>query len=123
MHFTLSAWDGEDYLLVAASGDAQLCHLCRVADLSARICEAKGYRRALVDLLAVTPHLSFTDHLQLGAHFATALAHLDQVATVVAANQRTGTSEKAAQKHGLKLRTLTELLEAKRWLEASIDVA
>jgi len=46
------------------------------------------------------------------------LSRLEQVATVVAAANRKGTSEKAAQKLGLRLRTFTDLGEAIDWISA-----
>ena len=114
--FSLTVRDDGEYLLVAASGDAQLAHLCGLADLCARVARMKGHRLAMVDLLGVTPHLTFTEHLQLGAHCATALSDLRRVATVVPQLERKGTSEKAAQKHGLTLRTFTDVAEARLWL-------
>jgi len=114
--FTVSIDDAGPYFLAVASGKAQLGHLCGFADLSARVATAKGYKRVLIDLLAVEPHLSFTEHLQLGAHVATAFAAVERVATLVPPNEKKGTSEKAAQKLGLRLRTFTSLEEANAWL-------
>jgi hypothetical protein len=114
--FTVSIDDAGPYFLAVASGRAQLGHLCGFADLSARVAVAKGYRRALIDLLAVEPSLSFTEHLQLGSHVASAFEPLDRVATLVPQNEKKGTSEKAARKHGLDLRTFTSLEEANAWL-------
>ena len=114
--FTVSIDDAGPYFLAVASGKAQLGHLCGFADLSARVATAKGYKRVLIDLLAVEPHLSFTEHLQLGAHVATAFAPLVRVARVVPLNEKKGTGEKAAQKLGLRLRTFTSLEEANAWL-------
>ena len=87
-----------------------------MADLVAQVAATKNHKRALFDLLAVEPQLSFTEHLQLGSHFSAALQHLDRVASVVSPKERKGTSEKAAQKHGLAFRTFTNLEEARIWL-------
>ena len=114
--FTVSIDDAGPYFLAVAGGKARLGHLCGLADLSAKVAVAKGCKRALIDLQAVEPHLSFTEHLQLGAHVAASFAPLERVATVVPVNERKGTSEKAAQKHGLHLRTFTSLEEANDWL-------
>lgn len=114
--FTVSIDETGPYFLAVASGKAQLGHLCGFADLSARVAAAKGCKRVLIDLLAVEPHLSFTEHLQLGAHVAAAFGSLERVATLVPASEKKGTSEKAAQKHGLHLRTFTNLEEANAWL-------
>ena len=93
--------------------------LCGLAELSARVAVSQGDRRALVDLLAVEPQLTFTEHLQLGAHVAESFAPLERVATLVPVRERKGTSEKAAQKHGLHLRTFTTLEEATAWLTST----
>ncbi|KQT11585.1 hypothetical protein [Ramlibacter sp. Leaf400] len=115
--FSVTVRDDTAYLVAMATGRAELAHLCGLADLAARIAVMKGHRRALVDLLEVQPFLTFTEHLQLGAHVAAAFGPLERVATVVPASQRNGTSEKAAQKHGLRLRTFTVLQEADAWLQ------
>lgn len=116
MLFNVAVQHGGPYLLVVASGRAHLCDFFGLFDLAARVAQMKAHRRAIVDLLAVEPVLSFTEHLQLGAHVATALAGLDRVATVVDARFKTGTSEEAAQKHGLNLRTFVDIHEATEWL-------
>ena len=103
-------------LMVQAHGTATFADLCGLADLVGTVCAKQGLRRAAMDLLDVEIALSFTDHLQLGAHAAQALAHLDRAASIVPQRYRTGTSEKAAQKAGLQLRTFTQLDEALAWL-------
>ncbi len=67
-------------------------------------------------MLSTVPELSFTEHLQLGAHAAARLAGMEKVASVVDIRFRTGTSEKAAQKAGVTLRTFTDLHAAEGWL-------
>lgn len=78
----------------------------------------KRYNCVLIDLLAVQPHLSFTEHLRLGEHIASVFSHLERVATVVPLEERKGSSEKAAQKAGLMLKTFVELEAADDWLRA-----
>lgn len=117
--FNVAVNHGGPYLLVVGSGTAQLCDLMAVADVAARVAHMKQSRLVMVDLLGVEPTLSFTEHLQLGAHFAAALARIDRVASVVALRFRSGTSEKAAQKAGVNLRTFTDLSEADRWLRGA----
>lgn len=121
MPFSVTVHHGLPYLLVEVGGPASLADLCGVTDLTATIA-GRGYRRALIDLLAMDhSSLSFTDHLTLGAHAAERLSRLERVATVVTPANRKGTSEKAAQKLGLRLRTFTDLAEAVHWISAGPD--
>jgi hypothetical protein len=69
-----------------------------------------------MDLRETQQELKFTEHLQLGARVAERLAFVDRVATIVPASSRSGSSEKAAQKTGLRLRTFTDFKEALAWL-------
>lgn len=115
MPFTVVVEHGA-FLTVRASGPALLADLCGLFDLVAQTAERQNHRRALMDLQAVDIDFGFTDHLQLGAHAAQSLRNLERVASVVAERYRTGTSEKAAQKLGLQLRTFTSLPEGLAWL-------
>jgi hypothetical protein len=117
MPFSVQVHHTLPFLLVQASGPAGLADLCGCADMVAGIAQRKGYRRALLDLHATQPQLSFTDHLQLGTHVAAALAALQRVATVISVENRSGASEKAAQKSGLALRTFTDHAQARGWIE------
>ena len=119
MPFNVTVHHGLPHLLVEAGGPASLTDLCGLADLVATIAARAGYRRALIDLLAIDLlSLSFTNHLTLGAYVAERLGRLEQVATVVTPANRKGTSEKAAQRLGLRLRTFTDLAEAVDWISA-----
>lgn len=69
------------WVLAVASGRANLARLCGMADLVARVAGMNGHKRALIDLLAAEPQLSFSEHLILGQHVASVLAHLERVAT------------------------------------------
>ncbi|MDP3759248.1 MAG: hypothetical protein Q8R01_01870 [Ramlibacter sp.] len=116
MHFTATVHHGPDYLLVKGSGPALLTDLCGFMDLVATVAGKGRYRRAVLDLLGVEIALTFTEHLQLGAHAAEHLRDLERVASIVSVQNRKGTSEKAAQKLGLQLRTFTSLAEGLRWI-------
>ena len=116
MPFTVAVHHHPDYLEVHGSGPALLSDLCGLFDLVGTIAARQGYGRAVMNLLAIEVEFGFTDHLQLGSHAADRLRHLDRVASVVPARYRTGTSEKAAQKMGLQLRTFTSLDEGMAWL-------
>lgn len=105
------------YLRVVGTGTASLPDLIALLDRIAEATRSQGQRRVLLDLLEVEPQLSFTDHLTAGAHAAQALSHVERVASVVPIRFRTGSSEKAAQKSGLDLRTFTEMAEAMRWID------
>ena len=119
MPFLVQIDHDQPWLLAPVSGPATLADLCGAADLIATVARLKGYRRALIDMLAMEPHLSFTDHLQLGTYVAAALDDLERVATVVTEQVRSGASEKAAQRSGLGLRAFVDGEEARRWLAAA----
>lgn len=118
MPFTLTVEPGPAYLFVVGAGPVSLAELCAAADFVASLAQRQGRQRALIELSGTEPHLSFTDHLQLGTHVAQAFAGLQRVATVVSADNRVGTSEKAARKSGLRLRTFTDLDTAQKWLQS-----
>lgn len=106
----------EGLLVVKGRGEAHLADLKGFADLVATICRDEQRDFVLVDLLDVQQSLSFTEHLQLGVYIAQKLSFLTRMATVVPPAQRTGNSERAAQKSGLKLRTFTDLRAARDWI-------
>lgn len=116
MPFSATLHHGLPYLLARAEGHARLADLCGLADMVGTVAARQGYRRAVVDMLPLELDLSFTDHLTLGAHVAQAFAQLERVASVIEVRNRVGTSEKAAQRLGLRLRAFTDLDEAIRWL-------
>jgi hypothetical protein len=117
--FTVTLHHGRSYLLAEASGPCGIAELSGSADLMRTVAHRLGYRRVLADLRQTQPTLSFTEHLQLGSHIAAALGDLERVATVVQQQDRVGTSEKAAQKSGLRFRTFTDLAEAQAWISAA----
>ena len=119
MQFVLTAHHNPDHLHVAASGRGGLAHLCAFMDFTGCLARDSGCRKAVLDLRALEVTLSFTEHLQLGAHAADRLGSLKRVASIVPAKYRTGTSEKAARKSGLALKTFTSLEEGLAWLQAS----
>jgi hypothetical protein len=122
MPFTATVEHGPEYLTVAGSGFASLGDLCGLFDLVKVTSDRHGHTRALLDLRRVEIDLSFTDHLALGAHAASALRSMGCVASVVDPKYRVGTSEKTAQKMGLQFRTFTNLEEALAWLDCPSGV-
>ncbi|HZY17934.1 MAG TPA: hypothetical protein VFE82_05590 [Ramlibacter sp.] len=116
MFFNVGVQHGEHYLLVVGTGAATVSDLCGGASLGAVTARLSGCRRVLIDLLGVEQDLSFTEHLQLGAHLAEVAAGLERVATVVPAQQKVGVSERAAQLQGLQIKTFTSLADAQAWL-------
>lgn len=116
MRFTLSVSHLPDLLMVDAGGTATLGDLCALFEFVREAANAAGHSRALLDLRLVEIAFSFTDHLTLGAHAASALKGFTRVASVVDPKFRVGTSEKTAQKMGLTFRTFTDVEEAKRWI-------
>jgi hypothetical protein len=109
-------------LVVAGQGRASLADLKGFADLIATICTEEQRTRVLVNLLDVEQDLAFTDHIQLGVYIAEKLGWLQKMATVVPERLRSGNSERAAQKSGLRLRTFVSLREAREWLDGREDV-
>jgi hypothetical protein len=116
MPFSLTVHHAPTHLRIQASGPAGLADLCGAIDLAGGIAARLEYRFAVLDLLGVDIELGFTDHLHLGTYAAERLGELARVASVVPQRYRTGTSEKAAQKSGLHLRTFTDLDEAAAWV-------
>ena len=117
MSLAVNLQRADNLLVVTGQGDASLADLKGFSDLIARICIEEQRQRVLVDLLEVEQHLTFTEHLQLGVYIAEKLGFLNKMATVVPAAARSGNSERAAQKSGLKLRTFLSLTEARDWLD------
>jgi hypothetical protein len=118
MPFTMSVIHGPHFLQVDAEGTGLLGDLCGLFDFVATAAHKHGHRRALLNLTGVEIDFSFTDHLELGRHAAASLHAIRRAASVVDPKFRVGTSEKAAQKMGLNLRTFTDLREAIEWLAA-----
>ena len=116
MEFSVTVTYEDGVLRLKGAGPATLADLCGLASLGGTVAQLARYHRVLVDLQDTQPHLSFTDHIQLGAHFAHEFRQAERVATVVSPRDRVGTSEKAAQKSGLTLQTFTELAPASEWL-------
>lgn len=103
--------------MVVAQGRASLADLHGFIDLVASICTDEQRSRVLASLLEVDQDLAFTDHLDLGAYAAGKLSFLHRMATIVPTHYRSGNSERAAQKSGMKLRTFLSLTEARDWLD------
>lgn len=116
MAFVIRTHREAGVLVAAASGRATLADLCGMASLVAGSAGISGEKRALLNLLDVEIALAFTEHLQLGSFVAQQLQALERVASVVPERYRTGTSEKAAQKGGLRFRTFTELAQGMAWV-------
>lgn len=115
--FTITVHHGLPYLLVEGSGPATLPDLCAYMDFVAEVARRKRQSRAVMNLLGIDIAFSFTEHLQLGSHAADRLKDLERVSSVVPERLRTGTSEKAAQKSGLRLKTFVSLEDGIAWAE------
>ena len=103
------------YLLVTASGDAELPELLALSDFPAAVARRRACKRALFDLLALRPRLSPADHVELGAHIAKTLRDMERVAVVLSEEADRLAADLAAQ-HGLDVRTFSTLREANDWL-------
>src|SRR3569832_162916 len=84
MLFNVAIQPGTAYLLVTASGDAELPELCALADFPAAVARRRSCRRALFDLLALHPHLTQAEHSELADHIAHTLAGIERIAVVLA---------------------------------------
>ena len=114
--FQMATEDHPGFLLATARGTATLADFFEGIERTAEAVRRGHYRRVLIDLRQTQQELKFTEHLQLGARVAERLAFAERVATIVPATSRTGSSEKAAQKTGLHLRTFTDFKEALAWV-------
>ena len=114
--FQIATEEHEHFLLTTVRGPATLADFFNVIERTAEAVRRGHQRRVLIDLRETTQNLKFTEHLQLGARVAERLAFVDKVATIVPAASKTGSSEKAAQKNGLDLRTFTHFKDALEWL-------
>ena len=106
------------YLVVEMSGPAGLAEHRGMVALVAAVCAAAPYRKCLIDLRGIQTELAFTEHLQLGSYAGESFSILEKVASVVTPELRNGTSERAAQKAGARLRTFMDIEEAKAWLSS-----
>jgi len=120
MPFAVAIAHERDHLAVSASGPAKLADVLGLIDLTATIAKMAGHRRVLLNMLHVEIAFAFTEHLQLGAYAAERLGAMERVASIVDPRLRIGTSEKAAQKMGLQLRTFTSLDEGVQWLAGDL---
>lgn len=116
MALQLTVHHGLPYLLVEVAGTAHAADHRGVVAMAAAICAAAPYRKCLIDMRRMQTEMAFTEHLQLGTFVGESLRNLDKVASVVTPELRKGTSEKAAQKLGARLRAFTDIAEAKDWL-------
>jgi hypothetical protein len=116
MTFVIRIHHQAGLLVAECSGSGSFASLCGLAAFVGVTTSRSSERRAVLDLQAVDIELSFTDHLQLGSFVARQLQHLERVASIVPQRYRTGTSEKAAQKGGLLLRTFTDADLALAWV-------
>lgn len=95
------------YLLVVASGSAELPELFALADFAARVAVMRNIKRVLVDLLAVQRDLSPAEQSRLIGHLASAFSGLERVASV---------HQKSHEFPGLPVRTFLTLGAASEWL-------
>ena len=114
--FEVAMEEHEGFLLASVRGPAALDDFFTAIEMVAEAMRRSHQRRLLIDLREARQELKFTEHLQLGSRIADRLAFVERVATIVPAANRTGSSEKAAQKTGLHLRAFTDFKEALAWV-------
>lgn len=107
---------GLPYLHLEVKGPLSLVDHRGVVALAAAICAAAPYRRCLFDFRGQQLNLAPLEELELGAHVGDILGSLEKVAAVVAPELRKGPAERAVQKTGARLRTFTDIDDAKAWL-------
>jgi hypothetical protein len=119
--FVVSLDATDPYLVVTAAGPAALAELAGVVSFVAEITTRQRIRRALVDLGAVEPQLSFTDHLQFGALAHAHLSHMELIAAAVPPGYVNAPAARAAQLAGLAVETFLTRDEARRYLEQAAN--
>ncbi len=97
------------YVLVVASGRAELPELCALAEFSAKIASMRGCKRVLIDLLAVDRLLTPEEDMQLGAHLEAVFRDIERVASVHPHPHASRSS---------RIRVFSTLAEANQWLIA-----
>ncbi|MEO8024023.1 STAS/SEC14 domain-containing protein [Polaromonas sp.] len=104
------------YAVVRVGGDPSLEEFLGFVEVLAE--QSRGWEggRALCDLRKVRTLKSFTEHYAVGEAVGRHLRHLRQVASVVAADRITHTSEKTARNAGVNLMVFTSEDEAIKWL-------
>jgi hypothetical protein len=116
MPFQVTVHHELSYLLLEVAGMAETSDHRGVVALAAAVCAAAPYRKCLIDLRRMHTEMPFTEHLQLGTFVGETLRSLEKVASVVTPAVRNGTSEKAAQRVGARLRAFTDIEDAKAWI-------
>ncbi|MBA3773571.1 MAG: STAS/SEC14 domain-containing protein [Ramlibacter sp.] len=101
-----------------ASGDATLQDIFALIDEVADESIRMGSKRLLIDLTQVRQSFKFTGHFAIGERAALSLGHLEKVASLVAEDRRTGTSEQVARQRGMQLRVFVAEDEAITWLKS-----
>jgi hypothetical protein len=113
--FSLSVHHGP-YLLLVATGDANLRDIAGLVDLAARIATEKGYRRVLADLISIEVRFSDEEYRQLQLSAVQTLSHLERMAYTVPACYAQGKGSPPALRGGVSVRTFSDLREACHWI-------
>ena len=107
----------DTFMSAKVAGRATVQDVTEMLDILSDESMRMSARRILVDLRQVTEDFAFAEHVKIGARTAVNLGHLEKVATLVAPGRKRGTSEEAALKLGVVLRTFTAKEDAIGWLE------
>lgn len=110
-HFTVAEVLGEATL-------ANFTHLIAKLHMDSK---EKNYRRVLVNLQRTVGVPAFTEQFRIGEMVARRLSHMERVASVVRAEDRTGTSQKVAQAMKMELRVFTDTEAAADWLLSDLQ--
>jgi hypothetical protein len=114
--FSLSVHHGP-YLLLVATGEADLNDIAGLVDLAASIASQKGYKRVLADLISIDVLFSDEEYRQLQLAAVHTLAHLERMAYTVPACYAQGkATPPAPPRGGVAVRTFSDLREACHWI-------
>ena len=104
------------FMSVKVAGPAVLSDIFALIDELADESIRMGSKRLLIDLTQVQQTFKFSGHFAIGERASLSLSHLERVASLVAGDQRRGTSEQVARQRGVQLRVFVSKAEALGWL-------
>lgn len=114
MHFQITRLP--DYLDVELTGQVELEPLLALLRKLGKATQANGDTRILFDLLRLDGEMHFTGQMQTGEEVAQSFSHMARVASVVARDRITHTSEKVARARGAQLKVFDSKDAAITWL-------
>ena len=108
----------ERYLSAKMSGRATVADFRQMLDVLLEETMRLSSTRLLIDLVGVEEHFRIDEHVVVSEQAAANFNHLEKIASLVPPGRKKGTTEQAAQKRGVVLRTFMSEADAIAWLEA-----